>query len=169
MIRTSIFRLSPSVVVVSCLLTFSIKGAAEKLFLPAPGFQNPTERSYRIKPKDLLHIEILECACQCFGDTYEVDDHGAVRGLAFVPRDGIPAAGKTTDELTADIITELKKYLKNPKVKVAVAKNAHKNSLARSGGSEDIADCRLEIADLKSRRSVNSALEIFLSYKTETI
>jgi hypothetical protein len=76
----------------------------------------------QVKKPKLTEQVVRQIDGPCFGDTFEVDDHGDVHGLAFIEKDGIPAAGKTTTELAADIVAELKKYLKNPKVKVALVK-----------------------------------------------
>jgi protein involved in polysaccharide export with SLBB domain len=103
-------------------LSFPISGPVNELSLANWRFQDQSEAYYRIRPKELLRINIEDCACQCFGDTYEVDDHGDIHGLAFIEKDAIPAAGKTTAELADDIVSELKKYLKNPKVNVALVK-----------------------------------------------
>lgn len=74
--------------------------------------QNPSDQGYRIKPKDVLDIRVEG---QPGDGSYEVDKNGMI-SMAFA--EDIRAGGKTLDELSSEITTALKKYLKNPVVHV---------------------------------------------------
>jgi protein involved in polysaccharide export with SLBB domain len=71
--------------------------------------------SYRIKPKDVLDIRIEE-AC-IYVTRFEVDERGLIE-VTFAGE--VQAAGKTVAELSADLTSELKKYMKDPKVHVRI-------------------------------------------------
>jgi protein involved in polysaccharide export with SLBB domain len=73
------------------------------------------EATYRIKPKDELDIRI-EGAC-IYSTRFVVDE----RGFIEMPFAGeVRAAGKTVAELVFELASELKKYMKDPKVHVRV-------------------------------------------------
>jgi beta-N-acetylhexosaminidase len=78
--------------------------------------QNRSDKAYRIRVKDVLDIHVDGVPDCCSG---EVDDNGTIRVAPI--EENIKAAGKTVDELTADISEKLKKYLKNPVVQVRMS------------------------------------------------
>lgn len=71
---------------------------------------------YQIQPKDHLIVEIAGTS-----GGYEVEV--TERGMISVPfiEDEVSAAGKTPDELALEIKDKLKRYLKNPTVKIRAA------------------------------------------------
>ena len=81
--------------------------------------QKQTDVEYRIKPKDVLNIQI-EGIC-IFGPRFEVDGRGMLR-VALIGK--VQAADKTVSELSNEIAEKLKEYLKEPKVHIRVAERA---------------------------------------------
>jgi beta-N-acetylhexosaminidase len=84
--------------------------------------QDRFDKNYRIRPNDMLDIRLIgqpdgDNACQ-------VDRDGMIRMSACLPfaDDDMRAAGRTTDELAAEITIQMKKYLKKPEVNVSVSR-----------------------------------------------
>jgi protein involved in polysaccharide export with SLBB domain len=84
--------------------------------------QTQADDEYRIKPKDVLYLEI-EGMC-IFSPRFNVNDRGMLR----VPLIGkVRAADRTVSELENEITEKLKEYLTEPKVYIQVAERATKD------------------------------------------
>jgi hypothetical protein len=93
----------------------SLKRIATKEVGNGSSIQPTIAADYRIKPKDRIEIRIERVPDCCSLDVNS-------RGLIQVPLiDGdIYAAGKTANELSTELVTRLKKYQRNPQVRVSV-------------------------------------------------
>jgi len=81
-----------------------------------------SERDYRIRPNDMLDVRLIG---QPDGNNVcQVDKAGMIRMSACLPfaNDDMRAAGKTTDELAAEMTIEMKKYLKKPEIRLSVSR-----------------------------------------------
>jgi hypothetical protein len=76
---------------------------------------NPADQSYLIRRGDVLDIDLV--GNPDFGPV-EVDQDGMI-SIAFA-EDEIKAAGRTSEELTSVIVNELKRYLKEPRLRIRV-------------------------------------------------
>jgi membrane dipeptidase len=77
--------------------------------------QPTIDADYRIKPKDRLEIRIERVPDCC---SLSVDSRGLIQ-VPFIEAD-ISAAGKTANELSAELVTHFRKYQRNPQVRVSV-------------------------------------------------
>jgi len=92
---------------------------AERL-APAALSTEPTGTDYVIGPQDKLTIRVFEVKDLSF-ENEQVDASGQIM-LPLVGK--VMAAGKTTDQLEAEIAQRLDKYLQSPQVSVSVSETA---------------------------------------------
>ena len=81
-------------------------------FLVEAAFQDSSAEPPRIRKKDQLDIRVYDA---CNYPNYKVDDEGMIDFPFTGP---VRAEGLTEAELEREIATRLKRYLKNPQVKV---------------------------------------------------
>jgi len=84
--------------------------------------QDRSDKDYRIRPNDMLDVRLMG---QPDGNNVcQVDKDGMIRMSACLPfaDDDMRAAGRTTDELAAEMTIQMKKYLKKPEVHVSVSR-----------------------------------------------
>ncbi|MEM7201541.1 MAG: polysaccharide biosynthesis/export family protein [Planctomycetota bacterium] len=83
----------------------------------------PGRTDYRVGPRDVLEVQIYELEAP--GELKKIKARVAQSGSIVLPLIGrVPAAGKTTAELQADIIARLEReFMVNPSAQVVVAKH----------------------------------------------
>lgn len=117
---SSAFAVSLACIVILCSSVIQVSAQYPVTLIDSESHrQNQAEVEYRIKPKDVLNIQI-EGVC-IFSSRFKVDGRGMVR-MALIGK--VQAADRTVSELENDIAEKLKEYLKEPKVHIRVAEVA---------------------------------------------
>lgn len=94
----------------------SLVGGCSGYVRPSPAFHEVLNQPYRFDAGDRLRITVFDQPN--LSNTYQIDASGS---LAFPLIGSVPARGKTTDQLQADIAGRLRNgYLRHPDVTVEV-------------------------------------------------